>query len=345
MDLNSGENIIQKLSGLDVGEDNNLSGIGLSFHLVRKQKHADNLYQSKEVSVSPEVTSWLKKHIVKSLNELKKDDSGVVQRFHVGQYNHEINRQDQLMKFDLDNSSDLLARKRGLISELANSSEDFPEDQTNFQIVKLTYEGSSVYFCYYRGTKKSSSKKKWALKTSNEYTFVTNPVMDIGGNIDFFILENYIFIVNIKPFEYAFNYRDHIIRKRDQRLSEITGMDFFNGNDSNPLDFEEKCKAFIYSRSIAKIDRETIEVLESNFSDRCAELLRIRENAPDDTQELEEYKRKIGSLWTLFDYIDTENNKIIYNEDMSPTPLIHFFTDKIAKSFLTEDVKVVMAYE
>jgi len=54
---------------------------------------------------------------------------------------------------------------------------------------------------------------------------------------------------------------------------------------------------------------------------------------------------KHSSIWGLFDHIDLENRKVIYHEGASPKPLIHFFADKIVKSFLTEDYKVAIAYE
>lgn len=211
--------------------------------------------------------------------------------------------------------------------------------------MKLTYEERSAYFCYYRGIKKNSSRKKSVLKNANQFVFVDEAIIDIGGNIDFFIVDDFIFIINVKNFEFAFDYRDHINDLRDQNITQIVSMPFFDDERSNKEVFEESCKRFIYSRSLAQIKPETLTAIHDNFQDRCNELSQIKANLPENHAEKERYMAKYGTIWELFEYIDLDNRKIIFEEGASPRALLHFFADKIVKSFVTEDFKVAVAYE
>lgn len=181
-------------------------------------------------------------------------------------------------------------------------------------------------------------------KNSNQFVFIDDSIIDVGGNIDFFIVDDYIFIINVKNFEYAFDYRDHINVLRNQNLTQIISMPFFDHEGSNKSIFEESCKRFFYSRSLAQIKPETLNAIQANFQDRCTELAYIKDNVPTEQVEKEKYMLKYGTLWDLFEYIDLENYKIVFSEGF-PKTLLHFFADKIVRSFLTEDFKVASAYE
>ncbi|PRS08069.1 hypothetical protein C6W27_22945 [Bacillus paralicheniformis] len=342
MDLNSTDNILNQLS--DMGEKD-LNQVDLSISLVVKQKEADCYYQSMNIALDIEVKNWLKNHIVKFLNTLKEKDSLDNNVFNVGDYNLEIKKQDQIAKFDLNRNENLKLKKDQLISAISNPDPQFEEQNTNFQFVKVSYQSNKAYFCFYRGTKKNTKKRRYAIKNANQFQFFDSTVIDLGGNADFIIIEDYIFILNIKNFEYAFDFRDHINDLRDKNIAEIISMPFFSGEDSNKLEFEKACKTYIYSRSLANIQPDTIAALQQKFEDRCNELSEIKRKEPSDELAKEEYKKKHGTLWDLFDYIDIENYKIKFNPGEKPSPLIHFFSDKIAKSFLTESIKVVSSYE
>lgn len=345
MDINNLDNIINQISN----ESIEFSKIDLTFYLVHKQKNADFYYDSKEITLEPEVIKWLKENIKTNLNLLKMEDDNNEKSFFVSKYNHEFKKTDNIAVIHLDESKKLKEKKEMLINCIENNNDLYNEKNTNFQIIKLKYESKKVYFGYYRGVKSNSSKsrkkKKLIFKNSNSYGFIEDVIIDIGGNIDFFIIEDYIFIINLQNFEYAFDYRDHIIEQRDINLSIITSMDFFKGKDSNKDKFEEKCKRYIFSRSLAQISKDTLTILQEKFDERCEELKKIKENVPENDEEKEKYIKKYGSLWELFEFIDLENKKIIFKEDMQPTPLIHFFANKIVKSFLTEDYKVATGYE
>jgi len=333
MDINHRDNLIHKLSTINEAQ---MQDIDVAFHLVRKQSEADQLYQTSEIALHPDVKKWVRSNIIKSLQELKEEGDANNSVFLVGEYNHEISPNDKIAKFALNQV--LLSKKGKLITALRCPDPEYPEKRTSFQIVKLTYEEQDAYFCYYRGTRKTSSKKKAVLKNANQYVFADEAIIDIGGNIDFFIVGDYIYIINVRNFEFAFDYRDH-------NLTEIVSMPFFDGENSNSEIFEESCKKFIYSRSLAQIKPDTLTAIQTNFQDRCNELSQIKANLPRGQAEKERYMAKYGTIWELFEFIDLEARKIIFNEGASPRPLLHFFADKIVKSFVTEDFKIAVAYE
>ncbi|AFM40262.1 hypothetical protein Desaci_1232 [Desulfosporosinus acidiphilus SJ4] len=122
-------------------------------------------------------------------------------------------------------------------------------------------------------------------------------------------------------------------------------MPFFDYVDSNKEIFEESCKQFIYSRGLAQIKPETLNAIQENFEKRCEELLIIKSSIPAEPEQKSKYIERYNTLWKLFDYIDLDRKKIIYHEGDSPTTLIHLFADKIVKSFLTEDFRIVSSYE
>lgn len=340
MDINHRDNLIYKLSTINA---NQIQNIDVAFYLVRKQVEADQLYQTSEIALAPNVKEWVRSNIVKTLQGLKEEDEANATVFLIGDYNHEISPNDKIARFALNQV--LLDKKGRLIAALRNTDPEYPEKKTNFQIVKLTYEECDAYFCYYRGARKASSKKKSVLRNANQYVFIDEAIIDIGGNIDFFIVNDFIFIINVRNFEFAFDYRDHINDLRDQNIAQIISMPFFDDDSSNRDMFEESCKRFIYSRSLAQIKPETFTAIEENFQDRCDELSQIKANVPGNRVERERYMAKYGTLWELFEYIDLDNRKIIFTEGASPKVLLHFFADKIVKSFLTEDFKVASAYD
>lgn len=343
MDINDTNNLLYILS--EASEDQ-LSEIDISLSLIRKQKESDAYYQSLEISLASDVKKWLKKHIVRTLNTLRQKDSEGNYKFFVADYNHEIQKNDTIAKFDVTESEELMDKKNKLITAVRNSDPLFPEKYTNFQIVSITHQTEQVFFCFYRGVKKSSSKRKRAVfKNTNQFEFIDHTIIDLGGNFDFILFGNHIFILNVTNFEYAFDYRDHINKLRDENLTKIISMPFFNDERSNKKEFEESCKTFIYSRVLAQINSETLSALQDNFEARCNELAEIKRNVPEDPLEKEKYIKKYEKLWQLFEYIDVNEYKIIYKKGDSPTPLIHFFADKIVKSFLTESIKVATSYE
>lgn len=342
MDINNENNLLWKLS--EISEDK-LPQVNLSLSLVNKQRESDAYYQTLETSIAPDVKKWIKEFIVQSLKKMKVADESGIEKFMVGDYNHEITKNDLIAKYDVSDSA-LLDKKNKLVASLGNPNAMYVEKDTQFQMVKMSYENEVAYFCFYKGIKKNGSRtKRWISKGSNQFQFIEDTIIELGGKISFIVLNNCIFIMNINNFEYAFDYTDHITQLRDENLSSIISMPFFESELANKDLFENSCKMHLFSRSLAQIKPQTLTILQDKFEERCDEIAKIKRRAPSNPQKREEYIEKFGSVWRLTEYIDVDNYKIVFNEGASPTPLIHFFADKIAKSFLTEDYRVVTAYD
>ncbi|MCL8470499.1 Kiwa anti-phage protein KwaB-like domain-containing protein [Bacillus subtilis] len=351
MNLNDNDNIINILSGLDETEESDLAKFDYSLYMLKKQKKADVYYQASQVSLAPEVLVWAKKQLVNQIRVLKKNDEDDTNQFYVGDYNDEIQRKEQLAKLDMSNSQTLKKRKDDLISALRTNSDMYDEKTTNFIVARVMLDGQEALFSYYRGdkgAKKNAGRKKTKriiYKNTNQFEFVEHTVIDLGGNFDFVLIDNFIFINHDTNFQYTFDYRDEINEKTEANLALITSMPFFEGEEADTEEFQVICKRFVYSRSLAQIKPDTLGALQEKFEERCNELSLLRQNIPQSPEEQEKYKNELGTIWDLFEFIDFDNKKIKFKKGESPKPLIHFFADKIARSFLTEEYKVVAAYE
>ncbi|MCY8346628.1 DUF4868 domain-containing protein [Bacillus haynesii] len=355
MDLNHKDNIINVLSKLDEKNEDDLMKFDYSIYMVKKQKKADIYYQASEVSLAPDVLLWAKKQLLNQLNLLKKQGEEDADKFYVGDYNEEIHRKEQLAKLDMNGILTLKKKKDDLISAIRNNSDMYDEKATNLLVARVMINGEEALLGYYRsdkGAKKNAGRKKskgfgkkLIYKNTNQFEFVEHTVIELGGNFDFILIGDYIFINNVTYFEFAFDYRDEINKKRDANLEKITSMQFFKGSEVDTEKFQTVCKRYIFSRSLAQIQPETLEILQENFEDRCSELSLLKRGIPEEPEEQKRYKEELGTIWDLFDFIDFENKRIKFKEGDNPKPLIHFFADKIARSFLTEDYKVVAAYE
>ncbi|WP_144531702.1 Kiwa anti-phage protein KwaB-like domain-containing protein [Bacillus pumilus] len=350
MNLNDSNNIINILSNIDETQESNLINLSYSLYMFKKQKDADVYYQASQVSLAPEVIEWAKKQLIKQLRSLKKNDEDDTNQFYVGDYNDEIQRKEQLAKLDLSNSLTLQKRKEDLISALRTTTDMYDEKLTNFIVARVMFDGKEALFSYYRGdkgAKKNTGRKtkRTLYKNTNQFEFVEHTVIELGGNFDLMIIEDFIFINQDTHFQHTFDYRDEIYEKTEANLALITSMPFFEGTEANTEEFQIVCKRFINARSLAQIKPETLGALQDKFEERCSELSILRQNIPQNPEEQENYKKELGTIWELFEFIDFDNKKIKFKKGESPKPLIHFFADKIARSFLTEKYKVVAAYE
>jgi len=320
-------------------EEKNLQ---ISFFVVKKQKNADNYYHAKKLALAEGLGLWLIEHIISQLKSFKGEND----QFIISEYNFEIQKNATLAKLHVQNIENLVSRFNNLHESL-DHDELLQWQQSNFQYIKLSFEGNTFYFNFYRAPKKSSQKRKFAFFSSNEWNIKEQPDLEVGGAISFFVVGENIYINNLRNFEYAFDYSDHINARRDENLNAITSLDLFQGADSNKEQFMVKCKKYIYSRSLAQISQHTLGALEENFEERCEDLRQIKQRFDGlrEESEKQEMKEQFKEIWSLYDFIDLDNKKIIYNEEQEPTTLIHFFADKIVRSFLTDEFKVALAYE
>jgi hypothetical protein len=300
------------------------------------------------LALDEKVRLWLASHIISEMNSFK-EESG---EFVVSDYNFEIHKNASLARLDLQeleslaSLSSLSSRYVELRSSLDNT-ELVDWERSNFQFIRIIFKQEIFHFTFYRAPRKTTNKKKYAFFNSNEWELKKNADLELGGAIDFFTIGDSIFINNLRNFEYTFDYSDHIKQKMDENLNIITSLNLFQGALSNSQQFIEQSAKYIYSRSLAQISRQTLTALEANFEDRCRDLqqIKLRYDSISNETEKENMKDLFKEVWPLFDFIDLNNIQIIYNEELKPTTLIHFFADKIVKSFLTNEFKVAYGFE
>ncbi|EPZ0458824.1 Kiwa anti-phage protein KwaB-like domain-containing protein [Bacillus sp. CD3-5] len=314
----------------------------ISLFVVKKQTNAENYYHSKRLPLAKELRVWLAKHIISQLKSFRGPDN----QFIISQYNFEIQKNATLAKLNVRDTDALMTRFNTLHESL-ELNELLEWQKSNFQYIKISFGDNAFYFNFYRAPKKSSQKRKYAIFNSNEWHIKEQPDIEVGGAISFFAIGHEVYINNLRNFEYTFGYSDHINAKRDQNIDAITSLDLFQGEDSNKEEFVVKCKKYIYSRSLAQISESTLEALEENFEARCEDLKQIKQRYDGLMEETEkqEMRERFKEIWSLYDFINLNNNTIIFNEEQEPTTLIHFFADKIVRSFLTDEFKVALAYE
>lgn len=342
MNINHSDNIIQKMMKMDGEQQKKLE---LNFYLISKEEEATNYYRAINIHLKPKSREWLKKNIVKTLEESNIGNEGDKNTFNVGDYNHELQLHDKIAKFNVK-KTELQPRVEGLLKSMIKIDPEFVFKKTNFQGVQIKKDNQEVTFFYYRGITKSTSKQKKIMRKDDGYDFIEDdPIISIGGKIAFFLIKDNLFILNPSSFEHAFNYRTHVEKLRDSNIEKITSLPFFEKDTQTAEIFSSSCKKYIYSRGLANIKAENFDVIERNFAQRCDELKEIKEKAPKEEALLEDYQKKIGAIWGLLEFIDVEQKIITFKEGDSPKLLIHFFGDKIVKSFLTEEVKIALGYQ
>lgn len=173
MDINDSSAVIKKLSLLSPLQINELltSGtIELSFFLTRKQKNAANYYHSIQLALDFEVRNWLVGHIVGQLNDLKNEETD---EFIVSDYNFEFQKNECLAMLDVLKITSLAVKYANLKSSF-DIGELIAWEKSNFQIVRIIYENSIVYFGFYRTPQKMTKKKKYMIFESNEWKLKKN---------------------------------------------------------------------------------------------------------------------------------------------------------------------------
>lgn len=326
-----------------------LDGIDLEAYLFRHVKQ-DSIYKSSQVNLlanssedSEEATNlndWLKNNIQSYLANLTVDNL-----FPLTNYNIEVNVNDNIAVIDLSeqsDDSDLITRYRKIIEAASNST---PEELNiaNFQIIKLKFEEEIAYLGYYKGLQKSTTHRKIMTYSESDLRGIKKGIVNIGGDVAFILINNKIFIMNPRNFEFAFKYTDEINAKRDVALNRIVELPCFRDQEIKTI-FLEKSGSHLYARSLAQIKTETFDYIEEYYNLRCSELAGIKENLENSTEEeASEIKNNFGILIDLLDLINFEdNNSIMLTQDSNVTPLLHLFQDKIMESFLSKRIKTAL---
>jgi len=337
--LNDERHILNEIINCD--DDSKLA---LGIFCIKHYNQLNSKYISREVTLVDELRDWLKKSIKDELNSLKvKSSNGDELIFLFNNYNDEFNINDSISVINVDEKGEPLKDTLSKMLESIAKNEGELKN-TNFYLVKVELEEKKCYIGYYRGFKKNGNKKKYGLGLieSDKFSILDQPLIEFGGTPQFIIHDNYIYVINPKQFEYAFKYTDHITQKRDENLSRIVSMSFFSDTVAKET-FFEKSKNHLRARAIAQISEKTFTVLEDNFNARCEEIKIIKQTMEDDPTVVEELKENAKVIIDLFEYLDLDNHKIIFNENSDPTPLLHLFQDKIVESFLTKRMKIAIS--
>ncbi|WP_204179765.1 MULTISPECIES: hypothetical protein [unclassified Staphylococcus] len=322
--INNENSIIQKFL-------NNFSDIKIEFYLLRKLKNKKEVYEALELSLKDDVIAFLRDILGNNLNELKHNGE-----FSISSYNDEFHINDSLANIKLNENEELNKKFNKMKDSF--SKNDLILKNAKFQAIKLVDQTKekSCYVFYYQGIKKASSNKKLGLINSENYKLIDTDLIKIGGFLDFIIDENEVLYIHApRPFEWAFDYEDHINKKRDENIEKILQKNIFLSDESGSV-FKEEASKYLRSRSIATINENLISNLENHFNERIDELAALKKNTNDN----------LGIITDLFKFIDFENRKIVITEDNKNdmNAVFYLLQNKIVKSFLTKEFKASIGY-
>lgn len=351
MGINNDNHIANQLLQLTDVKD-----VTIGIYFVKRDGSKDDFYFSKSIEVESKLSTFLKEHIISELNNLRVDD-GDKKFFRVSQYNNEFQLMDVIGIYDItqeeseERGETIESTENKVIQRVELLRRSIVQDAlekihgSNFQIVTLEYNKKKLSFCFYRSIKKIAKNKKWAILSSDEYKEVENNIIELGGPISFFFDNESIYIIRVKDFENAFEYKDHISIKSEENLNKIAGMGFFM-NENSRHNFIKQSKNQLFSRGLAQISDETMKDLNEYYDERVKELkqIQVKLNSIEKEEEKRDFEYTIGDIIHLLKFINFETGKIIFPENENPKPLLHFFQDKIVSSFLTKKIRTVMGY-
>lgn len=320
----------------DILSEDNFSAISTEVFYISSSKKLDCIYKSCEVSMDEDVKDWYLKETIFQLKKLRSEDG-----FSCYDYNNEISIKDSIAVIDTRIVGGVLKERLNLLKE-AIVSDNGDLDKCKFHLLKASLNEKKIYFGYYKGLKKFTARKKILFIEGSEFKEIKDPVVELGGKIDFILFEEFIYVINPQHFEFAFLYSDHITKLRDENLEKITNMDIFKEEKDKDF-FKSNSMHHLMARGIAQIKEGDLKALKSNFDDRCAELREIKDRINQQPEKEKELRDELGILIDLTNYIDLGENKIIFNENDNPKSLLYLFEDKIMESFLTKKVTTILA--
>lgn len=333
MYLNNNSSIIRKFL-------NNSSNITLEFYVFRNTKNMDNKYQAREINISSDLKNFLKENLLRSLKELQTD-----QKFHAVKYNSEFEVHDNLSYLKINEIKTVKNNFKAM--KLAMGENELNIKYASYQFLKLIDDtnNKASYICFYQGNRGAGTNKRLVFKRET-FDLVDEDLITVGGDLDFIISEDEkIYIKSIRPFEWAFQYTDHINRMRDENIKKILNQEVFS-NDFGKNYFKSEAEKYIRSRSIAQMKDDTLKNLKTHFEKRCDDLMIIKKEFEDKQADNKELISKYGILIDLLDFIDFENKKIVINDanKSNINPIFHLFQNKIVESFLTKEIQTAVGF-
>ncbi|MFT4415309.1 Kiwa anti-phage protein KwaB-like domain-containing protein [Fredinandcohnia humi] len=340
MSINDKSHVINAILNLTAEE---YDKIEIKTCFISKDKTKNEYYFSKAVELDSELEIFLIELIIDQLSGFQDKSS---KSFPIQEYNKEFQLTDYIGKFNIEKSGEenKAVKQIDLLKKAISTDELENLKNAKFQIVTLTVDKEKVSFCFYKGVKRNAKARRMALFSSNEFKAVKTEMVEFGGKVSFFMDEKDVYIIDPKYFEYAFDYTDHIAEISNKNIEQITSMDFFPDDDTRKH-FQKASGHQLLARSLANIKQETLNDVEKHFKERVNELRTIKHKRDKikDAEKKNAFENDIGELNDLIRYIDFSNDKIIFNENDDPKPLLHFFQDKIVSSFLTKKIKLAMA--
>ncbi|MCS0789531.1 DUF4868 domain-containing protein [Cytobacillus firmus] len=340
MSLNNSTHIINKILRLDEEE---YSKIDMNIYMICKDKEKDELYFSKKIAAEPELVEFLKTNIISNLQKLRTQEN---LSFPTQEYNQEFQLTDHIGVFNMNHYSE----ENKVVKNIDLLRKSFVQDsleklsKATFQIISLIYDNEKVDFCFYKGIKKNAKTKKLAWFSSDEFKTIKEEIIEFGGKFVFFMDSENVYIIDPRYFEFAFDYTDHISETSKKNIKKITSMSFFKDEMTKGY-FMKASSHQLFARGLANIKPDTIENIEKHFDERVEELKQIKTKRDriKDAKKKDAFVKGIGELDKLISFIDFENKTVIFDEKDDPKPLLHFFQDKIVTSFLTKEIRVMMA--
>lgn len=332
MDINSSKHILNQLL-----EKSNYEKIGTEVYCITPMKDLDIKYKSFEATLEEKnLKEWFIKHTLNELKKLKIDGE-----FYSTKYNNELKINESIAEIDTDESEGILQKNLKKLKKAISKNEGELNTNVKFTLLKMRLKDKAVYFGYYKGIKNYGNKKKYGLIRGKEFHEIGDDIIELGGPIHFIIYENCIYVINPQMFEYAFQYSDHITKKRDENLKAIVKIDIFD--EKSKKIFLDNSSHHLMARGIAQITDTEIGAIKDNFKDRCNELIEIKKKIDEDPQSENDIKEEIGVLMDLMDLINLEKQQIILKEESNVKPLVWLFEDKIMESFLTKKIQTILA--
>lgn len=321
--INDENSIIQKFI-------NNPKDIKIEFYLFRKLRENKGEYESLELTLKEDIIDFLKENLSNDFEELTIDS-----KFHVSNYNDEFQINDTLASLDINENENIKQRFDKMKQSL--SEDKLNVERAKFQTIRLIDEtnNKTCYIFYYQGTKKMASNKKLRFISTESYDLVESDLVKIGGSLDFIIDENGIlYIKSPRPFEWTFDYNDHINEKRDENIKKIIDTQVFIDKEAEDI-FREEANKYIRSRSLASMDENLFESFQEYFTNIVNELEIMKEN-----------DEEMGILEELYNFIDFENVKIKINDSNKENinTVFLLFQNKIVEALFTKEIKASIGY-
>lgn len=317
--------------------EKDLDEISIQFFYLRHVNQNEK-YCSIEIDMSNELVEWIKSDLKNNMQYYWNNDKN---NFEIVDYNNELFLHDSIAEINLDVTKflELKETKNKMMASTIDVKKDYENlKDSNFHLVRCSYDNDTIYFGFYRGMRKHGRNKKVAIFEKDKFVENDKTLIELGGSISFIIHDDYVYVIQPRNFEYAFRYSEHITKMRDENINKLLLLPVFPDMESKIL-FKEKASNHWYSRGLANMSSSSFDEINEYYSIRCDELHRISKEVEHDENQKKYFEEKKGILLDLIKLIDFDNNNLLkIDNDTNIKPLLHLFQDKIMERYLTKKV-------